>query len=434
MYGSDALVLAIVGSHDELMDSSDRQRMETFDWIIKEALTDLKGGYLDTYYYECEWPERPENIQVIDFSACKDTKNFNPYFMLLQPPDIKINPYTGKPMNKILVPFKGTAFSKEDFKKWVTQHVPNYSQNLITSEHAVEFRAEPDIAHLYLFSAKSTTPPIFSALTSQFNNRARFAFVQESAEIAHSLADELDIQKWPTLVIETQDKQRVVYSGKMKLPELVEWAAPFTLPKGSEKPELTIGDKRTNAMESQLFKLVTTFEDLNGKYLSQEEATLVYFTEEGADTPHMDILDDIALDLGDFINIVLFPTSKELFRKEYSGSLPQFRTYRNQVTGEKKKEGSFEILLPRSATLVKQTILDEVSYNFESDVKEVSEQIFFNLGGEYTRDESTPKHVVAYLYDDDQGANIQIKALSADKWLSRDFVFMAIAAPHNQLS
>lgn len=242
--------------------------------------------------------------------------------------------------------------------------------------------------------------------------------MQQDTEVAQDLARSLNVEKWPSLVFETTDHQLHVYDGKMKLPELVEWAAPFTLSAGSEKPELTIGDKSKNAMENQLFKLVTSFDEIQNKYLPADEAMLVYFTVEGQDAPYMDVLDEIALEIGDFVNVILFPTTKENFKSHYTGSLPQFRTYRNLVTGDKKDDGSFEILLPKSAAMVKQTILDEVSYNFESDVKEVSEQIFFNLGSEYTRDETNPKHVVAYLYDDDQGANIQIKALSADKWLS----------------
>lgn len=166
MHTTDTLVLTIVGSHDETMNPTDLQRMDTFDWIIKEALQELRGGYVETFYYECEWPDRPEQAGTVDFSVCRDTKNFNPHFVLLQPPDIKLNPYTGKPMNKVMVPFKQTAFSKDDFKKWVTGHVPNYSQNLLTSAHVDAFRSEDDIAHLYLFSSKVNTPPIYSALTS----------------------------------------------------------------------------------------------------------------------------------------------------------------------------------------------------------------------------------------------------------------------------
>jgi len=47
----------------------------------------------------------------------------------------------------------------------------------------------------------------------------------------------------------------------------------------------------------------------------------------------------------------------------------------------------------------------------------------------YTRDETNPKFVVAYLYEDDKGASFDFRALSSDKWLRDDFVFFAVDSP-----
>jgi len=46
-------------------------------------------------------------------------------------------------------------------------------------------------------------------------------------------------------------------------------------------------------------------------------------------------------------------------------------------------------------------ILDEIKSNFDSDVKQVTEQVYLQLSGMYTRDETNPKFVVCYVYDDD---------------------------------
>jgi hypothetical protein len=45
--------------------------------------------------------------------------------------------------------------------------------------------------------------------------------------------------------------------------------------------------------------------------------------------------------------------------------------------------------------------MDEIKSNFDSDVKQVTEQVYLQLSGMYTRDETNPKFVVCYVYDDD---------------------------------
>ena len=60
---------------------------------------------------------------------------------------------------------------------------------------------EDDINKVYLFSAKQKVPPIYKALATNFYNRLRFAFVQVESEIGGTLASEMEIEKWPTLLI-----------------------------------------------------------------------------------------------------------------------------------------------------------------------------------------------------------------------------------------
>ena len=60
--------------------------------------------------------------------------------------------------------------------------MPNYSQKLATKKDVESFQSEDGIAKIYLFSEKELTPPIYSALTSGFKNRIRFAFVAKSEE------------------------------------------------------------------------------------------------------------------------------------------------------------------------------------------------------------------------------------------------------------
>jgi len=55
------------------------------------------------------------------------------------------------------------------------------------------------------------------------------------------------------------------------------------------------------------------------------------------------------------------------------------------------------------------------------------------LSGVYVRDETNPKFVVCYIYEDDVGANFDFRALSADPWLKDDFVFFAVDNPSDLL-
>jgi len=51
------------------------------------------------------------------------------------------------------------------------------------------------------------------------------------------------------------------------------------------------------------------------------------------------------------------------------------------------------------------------------------------LSNIYTQDETNPKFVVCYVYDDDTGASFDFRALSSDRWLKDDFVFFAVDSP-----
>ena len=59
-------------------------------------------------------------------------------------------------------------------------------------------------------------------------------------------------------------------------------------------------------------------------------------------------------------------------------------------------------------------------------MKLVSEEMFISLSYYYAVEEEPTRFVICYLFDDDQGASLDFKALSADKYLVDDFIFMAI--------
>jgi len=60
--------------------------------------------------------------------------------------------------------------------------------------------------------------------------------------------------------------------------------------------------------------------------------------------------------------------------------------------------------------------------------------MWMTLTAQYVNDETNPKHSVVYLYDDKKGAHFMFKAMSSDRWLSKDFVFFALANPSEKLT
>jgi hypothetical protein len=61
--------------------------------------------------------------------------------------------------------------------------------------------------------------------------------------------------------------------------------------------------------------------------------------------------------------------------------LPHIRFYPNEKTGEDKRSASFEVVLPKSEDVddVRAVILEEIQSNFVSDVKDVSEKVYYSL-------------------------------------------------------
>ena len=70
-------------------------------------------------------------------------------------------------------------------------------------------------------------------------------------------------------------------------------------------------------------------------------------------------------------------------------------------------------------------IMEEVTSNYASDVKDVSEKVYYSLGGSNSRD---GKLSVLYMYEEG-GVAFAYRALSADPYLQDDYVFMAMDSP-----
>ena len=135
--------------------------------------------------------------------------------------------------------------------------------------------------------------------------------------------------------------------------------------------------------------------------------------------------------MGSFVNVALLVvdenSSADLKREFKSTKTPQFRFYPNLKTGQEKRSASFEIVYPKNGEIkdVKAAVIEEVHSNYESDVKDVSEKVYYSMGAQNSRD---GKITVCYMYEEG-GVDFTYKALSADPYLKESFVFMAIDSP-----
>jgi len=99
------------------------------------------------------------------------------------------------------IPFTSNQVSDSDIRKWIIDNVPDYTQALVTKKDADQFLAETGIQKVYLFSSKQKVPPIYKALSQNFRNRLRFAFVNTESIVANDLATEFGVSDWPTLLV-----------------------------------------------------------------------------------------------------------------------------------------------------------------------------------------------------------------------------------------
>ena len=71
-------------------------------------------------------------------------------------------------------------------------------------------------------------------------------------------------------------------------------------------------------------------------------------------------------------------------------------------------------------------IVEEIHSNYETNVNNVSEKVYYSLAAENAR---AGKISILYMYDDEEGVNFTYKAISADPHLDDDFNFFAIDSP-----
>ena len=227
----------------------------------------------------------------------------------------------------------------------------------------------------------------------------------------------------------------------MKLNELVDFVAPYALAESEKKEERVIASKSQTSVNQQTdssgYSLLTVVGDIEDKILPESQAAIVLITQK-EQMALLPVLEQLSQELGPFMNVALLVSdgseaaTAELKREFKSAKVPQFRFYPNLKIGADKRAASFEIIYPKAGETdeIYQAVMEEIRSNYETDVKDVSEKVYYSLGAQNSRD---GKVTVLYMYEDDSGVNFTYKALSTDPHLRDDFVFMALDGPSDQI-
>ena len=197
-----------------------------------------------------------------------------------------MNPYTGKRMPILSVPFSSNQITDPDVKRWITDNIPDFTQRLSTMEDFEQFEHEDGIEKVYLFSAKQKVPPIYKALSAKYRNRLRFAFVNVESQVSTQLAKNFEVEKFPTLLIQNskadldETEFHQIYNGKMKLDLITNFVDPYALSPENKKEDRVIDSKQQTAMDKSRDQSgLVAFKDskqMEEKIINDEKAALVY--------------------------------------------------------------------------------------------------------------------------------------------------------------
>lgn len=237
----------------------------------------------------------------------------------------------------------------------------------------------------------------------------------------------------------------------MKLPELISFMEQYALSVDQKKEERVIASKSqstlTNQRDQSGYQHLTNGADVQEHILASDQAAVVYVASKDS-MPHLEVIEDLASKYGEFMNIALYvveeddnaqrqsQTAAELKKEFKSAKVPQMRFYPNGKKDGEKREASFEIMLPKSVTdidQIKESVFEEIQSNFISDVKDVSEKVYYSLSGSNARDGII---TVLYMYDssvDENGVDFVYKAVSAEPYLQDGFQFMAVDGPSESM-
>lgn len=170
-----------------------------------DVLQKIGTGYIQTYYYDCEWIERGNKDDFFDTRVCQQSEDqFNPQFLLIKPPLARINPYDGLKIQSELVPFPSNQIDFVGYKKWIMDNIPDYTKTLMSQSQFYSFaqKDEGKISKLYLLSGKQKAPQSVGALSAIFRDRIDFGFINDDSVASKALKQTYPtVQKAPAVLL-----------------------------------------------------------------------------------------------------------------------------------------------------------------------------------------------------------------------------------------
>ena len=143
------------------------ERVEPIYYKVAENM----HGLIKAFAVDCDelWSHQEERER---FPGCDPKiQEALPHIMFFEPPSLKINPYTKRPMMPIEHRFDGSVSPKYlmDFaKKWM----PAFRKKLTTESELESFLADNLVPNkVILFTNKEETSPLYKGITSEFRDR-----------------------------------------------------------------------------------------------------------------------------------------------------------------------------------------------------------------------------------------------------------------------
>ena len=93
--------------HSGLDPDTQPQNWALLDSMMLQVLEQLDGGYVETQVFDCGTADLDNVDPSISLPRLCANEPFQPTFNLFKPPEIKLNPYTGKPMPTENINFQG---------------------------------------------------------------------------------------------------------------------------------------------------------------------------------------------------------------------------------------------------------------------------------------------------------------------------------------
>ena len=144
--------------------------------IISPTLEKLKG-YFKLTAFDCREDEIKKSER---FKQMCEKDEYIPFFQLIKPAEVKINPYTKQPMMPTSIPYNDNQVTVPKIKDYILNNLPDFSRHLDKVEKLQDFRdlsQDADINRVILFTKKGKSPALLKVLSAIFRDRFRFGLI-----------------------------------------------------------------------------------------------------------------------------------------------------------------------------------------------------------------------------------------------------------------